>query len=151
MIRAIVLTGALGFFTVSAPSTPAAVATDDTEAIEAAALDYIEGFYTGDADRLRRSVRPEVTKYGFARRSADQPYQGSAMPFEEMLAYAEHVRTSGDTAPADAPKEVEILDAMDQIAVVKVTAFWGSDYLQMAKYEGRWMILHVIWQTPSAD
>lgn len=123
----------------------------DRAAIEAAALDYIEGFYEGDDARLQRSVRPEFTKYGFARRSADQPYQGMAMSREDMFEYTNHVRTSGETAASDAPRNVKILDQMDQIAVVRVDAFWGSDYLQMAKYDGRWQILHVLWQTPEAS
>jgi len=148
MLRVLILAGVTGLV---ATSVADEVPVNETEAIEAAALDYLEGFYTGDGERLARSVRPEVSKYGFGRRAADQPYQGSAMPFSDMLGYAEGVRSSGEFAPADAPKDVVILDQMDQIAVVKVTAFWGSDYLQMAKYDGKWMILHVLWQTPMAD
>ena len=69
------------------------------------------------------------------------------MPFSDMIAFVNRVRDSGRTRPATDPKEVEILDIQSQTAVVKVTAYWGTDYLQMAKYDGRWMILHVIWQT----
>lgn len=33
-------------------------------------------------------------------------------------------------------------------AAAKVTAWWGTDYLQLAKYDGQWMIVHVLWQSP---
>ena len=69
------------------------------------------------------------------------------MVFDDMLAYAERVRRSGETEPATAPKEVILLDMQDQTAVVKLIASWGTDYLQLAKYDGRWMILHVLWQS----
>ena len=32
-------------------------------------------------------------------------------------------------------------------AAVKVRASWGTDYLLLGKYDGRWMISHVLWQS----
>ena len=49
---------------------------------------------------------------------------------------------------ADAPKQVEIFEVLDQTANVKVTAWWGVDYLLMGKFDGKWMITHVLWQSP---
>ncbi len=121
---------------------------EDVAGVERASLDYVEGFYEGDASKLRRSVRPEVVKYGFYRASAVEPYQGEAMSFDDMIAFAERVRESGRTAPSDAPKEVLLLDVQDQTATSKVVAWWGTDYLQLAKYDDRWQIVHVIWQSP---
>ena len=37
---------------------------------------------------------------------------------------------------------------LDQTASVKVVAWWGIDYLLMGKYDGKWMISHVLWQSP---
>ena len=64
--------------------------------------------------------------------------------------FANRVKERGRQRPAADPKEVEVLDILDQTVAVKVTAYWGTDYLQLAKYDGKWMILHVLWQTPSA-
>jgi len=132
----------------SAIAAPAAQHGEEA-AVRRASLDYLEGFYEGDTAKLQRSVRPEVVKYGFSRRSADGPYGGNAMSFEQMLAFAERVKAGGRKRPDSDPKEVEILDILDQTATVKVTAYWGTDYLQLAKYDGNWMILHVLWQSPS--
>ena len=54
-------------------------------------------------------------------------------------------------APATAPKKVEIFDILDQTASAKLTAWWGTDYLLLAKYDGRWMIPMVLWQSPPKD
>jgi hypothetical protein len=129
------------------PSVGFAQSGSDEEGIRRAALDYLEGFYEGDSTKTVRSVRPEVTKYGFFRSSAEGEFEGTAMPFSDMIGFVNRVRDSGRTRPATDPKEVEILDVQSQTAVAKVTAYWGTDYLHLAKYDGRWMILHVIWQT----
>ena len=49
--------------------------------------------------------------------------------------------------PATAPKEIELLDVLDQTAAVKVTATWGTDYLLLGKYDDRWMVSSVLWQS----
>lgn len=120
----------------------------DSASVRQTALDYIEGFYEGDTTRLVRSIRPEVYKYGFYVPRGAAGYSGEQMKWPEFLSYANDVKKSGKPAPATSPKKVEILDLLDQTASVKVTAFWGTDYLLMGKYDGRWMISHVLWQSP---
>ena len=48
----------------------------------------------------------------------------------------------------NAPKDIAIYDVQDQTASAKLTAWWGTDYLLLAKENGRWMITHVLWQSP---
>ena len=45
-------------------ATPAlhAQSAGDTAAIRATALDYVEGWYAGDADRMARALHPELVK-----------------------------------------------------------------------------------------
>ena len=97
----------------------------DEAGVRRAALDYLEGFYEGSDEKLRRVP----------------------MSYEQMFQFAEGVRSGRSAPPEGAPKEVELLDVQDQTAVAKVRAWWGTDYLQMAKYDGRWMIVHVLWQS----
>lgn len=123
----------------------------DREGVRRAALDYLEGFYEGDSTKLIRSVRTDVHKYGFSRGGNAPGYRESRMPWPEFLAFARRVRESGRTPPASAPKEVQVLDVLDQTAAVKVTAWWGTDYLLMARFDGRWMITQVLWQSPLVD
>ena len=132
-----------------APPAAAQTTTGDRAGVERAALDYLEGFYEGDAAKIRRGVHPDVVKYGFYVPGGGGAYQGQPMTFQQMLDFAADVKARGNHLPADAPKAVEILDVLDQTAAVKVTAWWGTDYLHLARYDGQWKILHVLWQTPS--
>ena len=131
------------------PAPAVAPSDADRGAVERAALDYLEGFYEGSTEKLLHGVHPEVVKYGFA--MEDGSYSGSPMSFDQMLAFTTSVKKRGRQPEPGTVKRVEILDVLDQTAAVKVYAWWGSDYLLMAKYEGDWKIVNVLWQTPPTD
>lgn len=118
----------------------------DRAAVERAALNYLEGFYDGSTEKIRESVHPDAHKFGFY--MDDGKYQRVPMTFDGMLEFAENVKATGNHPDSDAPKRVEILDVLDQTAVAKVYAWWGSDYMTLAKYDGKWMIVQVLWQSP---
>jgi hypothetical protein len=128
----------------SRPATDSA----DVSAVRRAALDYVEGFYEGDSTKLARAVRPEVYKYGFWRQADSARYAGEQMKFPEFFAYAARVRARNRPTPATAPKEIVVYDVQNQTASAKLTASWGTDYLLLGKYDGRWMISSVLWQSP---
>ena len=133
--------------TLATPSRSAAQTSADSAEVRRAALDYIEGFYEGDSTKHVRSVRPDVFKYGFWLPRDSTRYRGEQMPWAEFLSYTRRMRSRGATTPASAPKDIELLDVLDQTAAAKVTASWGTDYLLMGKFDGRWMISSVLWQS----
>lgn len=130
------------------PGAALAQTLPDREAVRLAVLDYVEGFYAGDTARLVRSVSPDVRKYGYWRSKPDSPYAGEAMPFAEFMSYANGIKTGRNRTPAGARKEIVVYDVQDQTASAKLTAWWGTDYLLLAREKGRWMILQVLWQSP---
>ena len=111
-----------------------------------AVLDYVEGFYEGDTAKIIRSFRPDVYKYGFDYVEKERKYEGELMRYDEIVAYARRFRERGRKTPPTAAKVVDLLDVQDQIASAKLTAWWGIDYVLLAKYDGRWMISSIMWQ-----
>jgi putative lumazine-binding protein len=132
-----------------APFCSAQAQTDaDREAVRQAALDYVESIYNVEPSRIERSVHPKLAKLGFYRPPADDAYRpGSAMTFERLVEVAKNFNKEGKLRK-DAPKEVTILDLLDQTASVKLVAEWGVDYMHLAKFDGKWMIVNVLWQSP---
>jgi hypothetical protein len=131
---------------VTTPITIAAQTTEaDREAVRLAALDYVEGIYNVDPSRIERSVHPTLVKRGFYQDAAAGPYLESPMTYEQL------VRLAGtwnkDKKRDTSIKVVAVLDVLDQTAVAKVTAAWGIDYLQLAKFDGRWKIVQILWQS----
>jgi hypothetical protein len=118
----------------------------DREDVKRTVLDYVEGFYEGDTAKIIRAFRPDVFKYGFDYDAKEHRYVGELMKYDEIIAYARRFKERGRSTRADAPKVVELFDVQDQTASAKLTAWWGIDYVLLAKFDGRWMISSVMWQ-----
>ena len=130
-----------------AQNTQPAANSADRDAVIRAATDYLEGFYEGDTAKLARALRPDVSKYGFWADSTGK-YAGERMTFVEAIDYGKKVKARNRPVPASWPKEVTVFEVQDQTASAKVTAWWGTDYLLLGKYDGKWMISDIMWQGP---
>ena len=129
-------------------SVAALAQTDaDRSAVRQAALDYVEGIYEVSSERIERSVHPDLVKRGFYIKKGETNYSGAPMTFTELVNLAKTYNKDG-RVPKTAPKEIVILDVLDQTASVKLTAHWGVDYMHLAKYDGKWMIINILWQSP---
>lgn len=142
-MRVLLFVGMLGL----SPVLLSAQQGGDRAAVQRAVLDYVEGFYEGDTTKLQRSVWPEVRKYGYSRPQGAANYRGMAMPYAGFMSFAKGVQAGRNRPPQGARKQIEIFDVQDQTASAKLTAWWGTDYLLLAKTDGRWMIAHVLWQS----
>ena len=118
----------------------------DKEAVRQVGLDYVEGVYNVQPERIERSVHPALVKRGFHKKDASAPYAEVTMTYDQLVNLAKTWNKDGkrDTKV----KNVEILDMADQTAVVKITASWGIDYMLVGKYDGRWKISQILWQSP---
>jgi hypothetical protein len=119
----------------------------DRAAVKQAAMDYIESVYNVDPTLVERSVHPDLVKRGFFINRGEANYSQNAMTFAQLVELAKTYNIKG-RIPKDAPKEVVVFDVADQTASVKVTAAWGIDYMHLAKYDGKWKIINILWQSP---
>jgi hypothetical protein len=120
----------------------------DKELVRAAIEDYVDGLYLVQPDRIKKSVHPELMKKGFwkGKDKTDYAYDG-IMTFDQLVELAGKWNAKGWLAK-DAVKKIEIFDVQDQTASAKLTAYWGTDYFQLAKFDGKWMIVNILWQGP---
>ena len=127
--------------TAIAEITPA----DEGDAIKKTALDYIEGWYAGDEARMERALHSELAK----RMVSTEAMTGRSL-LNQMSAMTLVQRTRegiGKKIPQDRQlKEVTILDRFNNAAVVKVVASDWIDYLEVAKFNGEWKIINVLWE-----
>lgn len=121
----------------------------DKAGIEKACLNYLEGFYEGDTTKLADALKPSLYKYGYWKNKNTGNYDPDGqMTYQQAINYAKNVMAKKNFAKADAPKKVQVLDVMNTIAAAKVTAWWGVDYILLAKQNGKWMIDQVLWEGP---
>ncbi|MFY9573635.1 MAG: nuclear transport factor 2 family protein [Blastocatellia bacterium] len=128
-------------------ATASSQSTDEREMVRLAVLDYVEGVYQVEPTRIERSVHPNLSKHGYWREKGKDTYTTGKMSFAELVEVAKTWNKSGKL-PKTAPKEITIFDVQDQTASAKLVAAWGTDYFHLAKYDGRWMIVNVLWQSP---
>ena len=132
-----------------APADRAAIQRADRAAVEQAALDYVEAMYNADTTRIERSVHPQLTKRGFWRDNATLPWgPQTTMTYEQLITLTK--TWNADKKRDTSIKKIDVFDVLDQTATAKVTAMWGVDYLHLAKYDGRWKIINIVWQAHPA-
>ena len=116
----------------------------DAAAIKQTALDYIEGWYEGNPERMERALHPELAKR-IVRTNAEGMSRLDQMSAMSLVLGTR--RGGGKNTPPDKQqKDVTILDVFENAASVKVVASDWVDYLHVAKFNGRWVIVNVLWE-----
>lgn len=150
MKRAFVLPTLCLLLGTSAPAQTAPPQKTQSDAVEDAAIkrpaiDYIEGWYTGDAARVESALYSELAKCMFY----TDPRTGRSV-FNHMGAMTLVQRTragGGKNIPKDRQQEdITILDRFNSAAVVKIVSADFVDYLEEAKIDGEWKIVNVLWE-----
>ena len=120
------------------------VPVDDVEAIRQPALDYVQGWYEGDVERVRRSVHPELAK----RRILRDPHTGEEQVrhVSQQLLIDLTQQGGGSEVPVDKRYyDVSILDVSGEIASVRAESYEYVDYLHLALSRGKWVIVNVLY------
>ena len=131
-------------------ATPAhAQSAADSAGITAAARDYILGWYEGDATRMERALHPQLAKR-IIRAGPDGKSALGHMTSPELVGM---VRGGGgrNTPAARQRSDIRILDIFGNTASVRVDAADWVDYLHIAKSDGRWVIVNVLWELRAGD
>ena len=120
----------------------------DKAAITAASLDYIEGWYEGNAERMERALSPDLAK----RIVMAGPQGRSQLQQMSAMGLVQGVKRGGgkNTPKERQQKDITILDVFENAASVKIVASAWVDYLHLAKFNGRWVIVNVLWELKPA-
>lgn len=120
----------------------------DSQKVKEAILDYVEGVYESDTLRIYKSVHPGLVKRGTSLNRDNGTYsEFREMTFQRLVDVAENWNKDGTRANSGSVKEIAIYDVQDKTASAKVTAVWGTDYFHLAKIDGKWWIMNVLWQS----
>jgi hypothetical protein len=125
----------------SGPQTP----DPDEEAIKQTALDYGQGWYEGDAERMERALHPDLAKRSLwpdPRTGKGKIEHMSAMRLVQGVREGHGTKTPPDQRRTD----VTILDVYGNAACVKLEMHDWIDYMHMSKIGGRWVIVNVLWE-----
>ena len=117
----------------------------DSAAIRSTALDYVEGWYEGNPQRMARAVHPELVKRIVVSDTATRQSVIESMGATVLVNGTRH--GYGKKTPKERQqKEVTILDIFGNAASAKAVMADWIDYMQLAKVNGRWVIVNVLWE-----
>lgn len=112
-------------------------------AIKQAALDYVDGFYSGSVERLERGIHPSLQKVMV--RPINKDREVFSFTDREMLI---QVAAAGmGKVPEDKRNiEVTVFHHFKNIAVTKIDSLQFVDYAHVARINGEWKVVNVLWQ-----
>src|SRR5436853_5582714 len=122
-----------------------AQSVSDADLIKQTALDYIQGWYEGNAERMQRALHPELAK----RIIRTDPKSGrSGISTMGALTLINSTKMGGGSSTPTARRRTDyrLLDVYENAAVARVDAGDWVDYLQLGKWNGRWVIVNVLWE-----
>jgi hypothetical protein len=116
----------------------------DRDAIKRAALNYAEGWYEGNADKMESSLHPDLAKRIV--RTNDKGQSGLGQMSAMSLVQGTRAGSGKQTPAAEQQKDVTILDMIGGAATVRLEMRDWVDYMHVGKFNGKWVIINVLWE-----
>jgi len=115
--------------------------SDVRQAIVAVALDYYEGWFEGEPERMERALHPDLVK----RSLAEDGMSVETISAREMVEATKGIGLTRDPGVDMRDIEIRVDHVYEDIATVTVTSAVYVDYLQLARTRDGWKIVNVLW------
>jgi hypothetical protein len=110
-------------------------------AVVEAVLDYFEGWFDGDAERMERALHP-----GLAKRSLEKDGRTLNETSAEWMNDATARGVGRERDPGDRQIEVEVDDVHGTIANARVRSAVYREYVQLVRTPEGWRIVNTFWE-----
>ena len=117
-------------------------ASEDEAALVATALDYFEGWFQADVERMDRALHPALAKRSPTQAGGSESVRTVTKARMLELTAAGEGRAEN---PGNAPIDVQVLDVHRDIATVVVRSAVYREYLHFVRSGQRWQIVNALW------
>jgi hypothetical protein len=111
-----------------------AIMKEQLAAVHQAVLDYAEGWYLGDAERMARALHPAFVK----RQQADTDDGFETVGRDDLLAFIEQ----GIGVDPDCEITIIVDDVSDIVASARCYSCLYLDLVHLGKFDGEWKLVH---------
>lgn len=118
---------------------------EDKQAITETALNYLEGWYSGDEARMEKALAKDLKKRGFLIHPQTGELRIAEATYDQMINWTTKKDNEMEKDP-NIKLEVKIIEIGDNVAMVKTISPKFTDYIHMGKKDGEWKIYNVIWE-----
>ena len=119
----------------------------DNDAIIATAMDYFEGWFDGDAERMARALHPDLDKRGVNVDTTGGQLSDSRTA-SQMISWTRDGEGKAER-PADLAIKVRVDDIYQQIATATVYSAVYIEYLQLMRTPQGWRIVNALFMRRS--
>jgi hypothetical protein len=112
----------------------------EVEAITRVATEYFQSWFAGDGERMRACLHPALAK-----RTPEDPGAESLALHEDPTEALVADTASGEGTRFDPWQEVTVLDVFRDIATVMVRSEPFVEYLHLARFGNRWLIVNALY------
>lgn len=111
----------------------------DEELITETVLDYFEGWFTADPERMERALHPNLVKRGVR---TDPAAELGIVTKEQMVGWTADGEGRVDAGPID----ITIHDVAQNIATVTVRGGVYHEYVHVVRTADGWKIANALWR-----
>lgn len=119
------------------------MATEEA-AVVATALDYFEGWFEADAERMERALHPELAKRSLGQVDRDAA-ELRTVTQQQMLVWTAAAEGKSDDPGGDRRIDVDVVDLYGNIASVVVRSPVYHEYLHLVRVDEGWKIVNALW------
>ena len=112
----------------------------DVEAVTQVATEYFQSWFAGDGERMRACLHPALSK-----RTPEEPGAESLVLHEDPTEALVADTASGEGTGFDPIQEVTVLDLFRDVATVMVRSEPMVEYLHLARFGNRWLIVNALY------
>lgn len=118
----------------------AVAVTADAEraAIVGTALDYFEGWFDGDPERMARALHPALAKRGPELRTVTR---------DQMVAWTAEGEGKAEDPGPSRRIDVRVVDVHESIASAVVESDVYREYLHLVRTDDGWKIVNALWHS----
>ena len=114
----------------------------DAAAIKAAVADYVEGWFSSDPARMKEAFHPNLAKFNVAKVGKTDREYLAMMTAEQLVGMAHH---NQEWVKGKKTHEMKIVYQDERLAVVHAVSDGFYDLCNLAKINGEWKIVQVLW------
>ena len=124
---------------------PARTHADDVAEIHQIALDYMQGWYEGNADRMRRCLHAELAKRAILRDPQTGEERFSHLSQRRMVELTQQGGGHDDAPAHERYYAITVLDIYGDLACARAESYNYLDFLRLGRSQGKWLIVNVLW------
>lgn len=121
---------------------------DELNSVDRVARDYFEGWYAADPERMARALHPDMLKRYVDALPGGRQVVHSAT--RDLMIEMTRMGGGAKVSPEERKIAVQVLEVSGDIAVARASSSEYLEYLSLAKCNGKWVIVNILWRFQSS-